>query len=295
MPKKIKDFEYYAPTALPESISLLEKYGKDAKVLAGGTDLLVGMKENLLSPKCLINIKNISDLNRIAYDENTGLRIGATTRIRDIETSNLIQENYAHLSQGAKAIGSIQIRYLATIGGNICNASPCADTVPSLMVSDAQLKIIGPEGERLIPVDEFFTGPGHTVLSSFLPGHLLQEILVPPPAPNTRSIFMDISRRKAMDLSLVSVAAKAELSEPNGKLTNVRIALGSVAPTVIRARQAENDLEGKQLDQTLLEKAAKTAAEESSPIDDVRASAWYRKEMVVLLVKRSFNYIVQNA
>jgi carbon-monoxide dehydrogenase medium subunit len=294
MLKKIKDFEYYAPTALSEGISLLEKYGKDAKILAGGTDLLVGMKESGLSPKCLISIKNISDLNHIAYDEKMGLRIGATTRIRDIETSKPIRENYAHLAQGAKAIGSIQIRYRATIGGNICNASPCADTVPPLMVSDAQLKLIGPEGERLIAVNEFFTGPGFTVLSSFLPGYLLQEIIIPPPAPNTRSIFMDISRRKALDLSLVSVAAKAELSDPKGKLTNVRIALGSVAPTVMRANQAEFVLEGKRFDQTLLEKAAKTAAEESSPIDDVRASAWYRKEMVALMVKRSFNHIVQN-
>jgi carbon-monoxide dehydrogenase medium subunit len=287
MIKKLKSFEYLKPSTLSEAVSLLEEYGKDARLFAGGTDLLTGMKESGQSPKYLIDIKQLPELNVFHYDDKSGLRLGAATTIRTIETSDVIGEKYPHLVQGTRVLGSVQIRHRATVGGNICNASPCADTVPNLMVSGAALVLESAKGRREVPFSAFFMGPGITAIDK----EILVEIKVPPPGPHTKGCFLDISRRKAVDLSLVSVAVKLDCPAPESPVDNVCIALGSVAPTIFRAKKTESLLEGRQLEPALVEEAARTVAAECDPIDDVRASAWYRREMVGTLFKRALRCI----
>jgi len=270
---------------LQEAISLMEKYGEEAKILSGGTDLFVAMKEQRLSPKYLVDIKNIPDLEYIIYDEKEGLRIGALTTIRQIETSLLIRERFLPLAQAAKVLGSVQVRNRATIGGNLCNAAPSAETAPTLLVLNTNVKVAGSKGERTLPLEQFFLGPGLTVLQN----EILTEIMVPSLSANIRGVYLKIGRRRAVDLALVGVAVAVAMD--GNKWKDVRIALGAVAPTPIRARRAEKLLEGKRTDAALMQEAGQIASEEASPISDVRASAWYRKELVKVLVQRALEQI----
>jgi carbon-monoxide dehydrogenase medium subunit len=285
MLKKLGEFEYSQPTMLQEAISLLEKYGEEAKILSGGTDLFVAMKEQGLTPKYLVDIKNIPDLEYIRYDEKEGLRIGALTTIKQIETSLLIREKFLPLAQAAKVLGSVQVRNRATIGGNLCNAAPSAETAPTLLVLNTNVKVAGSKGERTLPLEQFFLGPGLTVLQN----EILTEIMVPSLSANIRGVYLKIGRRRAVDLALVGVAVAVAMD--GNKWKDVRIALGAVAPTPIRARRAEKLLEGKRTDAALMQEAGQIASEEASPISDVRASAWYRKELVKVLVQRALEQI----
>ena len=285
MLRKLGEFEYSQPSMLQEAISLMEKYGEEAKILSGGTDLFVAMKEQRLSPKYLVDIKNIPDLEYIIYDEKEGLRIGALTTIRQIETSLLIRERFLPLAQAAKVLGSVQVRNRATIGGNLCNAAPSAETAPTLLVLNTNVKVAGSKGERTLPLEQFFLGPGLTVLQN----EILTEIMVPSLSANIRGVYLKIGRRRAVDLALVGVAVAVAMD--GNKWKDVRIALGAVAPTPIRARRAEKLLEGKRTDAALMQEAGQIASEEASPISDVRASAWYRKELVKVLVQRALEQI----
>jgi aerobic carbon-monoxide dehydrogenase medium subunit len=243
------------------------------------------MKEQGLTPKYLVDIKNIPDLEYIRYDEKEGLRIGALTTIRQIETSLLIRERFLPLAQAAKVLGSVQVRNRATIGGNLCNAAPSAETAPTLLVLNTNVKVAGSKGERTLPLEQFFLGPGLTVLQN----EILTEIMVPSLSANIRGVYLKIGRRRAVDLALVGVAVAVAMD--GNKWKDVRIALGAVAPTPIRARRAEKLLEGKRTDAALMQEAGQIASEEASPISDVRASAWYRKELVKVLVQRALEQI----
>jgi carbon-monoxide dehydrogenase medium subunit len=276
---------------MQQAVAAMREHGREASLFAGGTDLLVGMKESRNSPKYLVDIKRLPELNTCTYDDKTGLRLGGATQIRQIETSQLIQQRYRHLAMGAGAVGSIQIRHRATVGGNICNASPCGDTIPNLMVSDARLFLQGANGGREVGLEEFFVGPGRTVLND----EVLVEIRIPPPGAQSRSSFSRISRRNALDLALVSVAVKLDLPAPDAPATNVRVALAAVGPTVFRAKNTEKLLEGRVLSPQLLGEAARSAADEAKPIDDVRASAWYRREMVAALCRRALKQVIEEA
>jgi len=286
MLRKLREFEYFEPSTLSEAISLLEQYNGTAKILSGGTDLLVAMKEKGLTPGYLINIKCIPDLAYIKYDEE-GLRIGALTTIREIEKSNLIKEKFSILAQAAGVLGSVQVRNRATLGGNLCNAAPSAEMAPALLVLDAQVKIIGRNGERVLPLEKFFVGPGLTVLEK----EILTEIRVPPTSSHTKGVYIKHSPRRAMDIAVVGVAVAATLDENKTKFKNVKIALGAVAPTPIRAFEAEKVLEGKKIGNDLIEKASQVAQGETRPISDVRGSDWYRKEMVKVLVRRALQQV----
>lgn len=274
----MKRFEYFEPRTLPEAVALLARYGDRAQALAGGTDLLVELKEQLRRADCVVNIKKIPGIDRLSFDEREGLRIGALVSARQVELSAVAQKHYASLVQAARDLGSIQVRNRATIVGNVCRASPSADTLPPLIADEASVSIHGEHGTRKVALVDFFTGPGKTRLE---PGELVTEIVVPPPRRHTGKVYIKHGRRKAMELATVGVAVTATRDG------DVRIALGAVAPTVMRARKAEAILSGKKIDGALIDAAACAAAEEARPISNVRASADYRRDMVAVLTRRA--------
>jgi carbon-monoxide dehydrogenase medium subunit len=265
-------FEYFEPQTLEEASRLLGRHAGSASVLAGGTDLLVEIKEHLRRAAQVINIKRIPGMDALSFDPKSGLRIGALVTARAVETSAFVIQHYASLMQACRELGSIQVRNRATIVGNICRASPSADTIPPLIADGAQLRIFG-ASERTVPLEQFFTGPGKTVLK---PDEIVTEILVPAPAPRTGKVYIKHGRRKAMELATVGVAVSHSPNE-------TRIVLGAVAATPIRARVAEKIYQ----ETKSVEKAADAAMNESRPITNVRASAEYRREMVRVLTKRA--------
>lgn len=280
-------FNYLEPATIEEAVSLLGKYDGKAKVVAGGTDLVVQIREKLIAPEYVVDIGYISGLDRIDYDETRGLRIGALATIRAIEKSSKIYQVYPAIAQSAGLLGSVAIRNVATIGGNLCNAAPSADTAPALIGLSAKGKIIGTDGEKIVSLEEFFTGPGCIVCE---PGELLVEIQVPVPSPGTRGVYLKHGR-SAIDLATVGVAVIMTM-EPGAVCRDVKIVLGAVAPTPMRARKAEEVLRGKKVEPALIEKSAQAAADEARPITDVRASAEYRKEMVKVYTRRAIAQLV---
>jgi len=280
-------FNYLEPATIEEAVSLLGKYDGKAKVVAGGTDLMVQIRDKLIAPEYVVDIGYVSGLDCIDYDEAQGLRIGALTTIRTIEKSGKIFQVYPAISQAAGLLGSMAIRNVATIGGNLCNAAPSADTAPALIGLSAKGKIIGPDGEKLVSLEEFFTGPGCIVCE---PGELLVEVQVPVPPPGTKGVYLKHGR-SAIDLATVGVAVIMTL-EPGVVCRDVKIVLGAVAPTPMRAKKAEEILRGKKVEPALIEKSAQVAADEARPITDVRASAEYRKEMVKVYTRRAIAQLV---
>jgi len=296
MLRKIQEFEYFNPPTLSEALSLLEKHNGQAKILAGGTDLLVGMKEKGLSPRYIIDVKGIPGLRSIHFDADGVLTIGALATMQEVEVFPAIREHYPFLSYSAGEVGSVQVRNRATIGGNLCNAAPSAETAPPLLCLDAKVKIASLKEERIIPLEEFFKGPGFTVLDheglardragdiSGDRAEILTGVLVPP--SEKKGVYIKHSPRRAMDIAVVGVAA-AVTEDEDGTWSDVRIALGAVAPVPLRAKKAEELLRGKKPTIDLIEKAAGLAQKASSPISDVRACAEYRLEMVRALVKKT--------
>ena len=276
-------FEYIEPRSIPEICSLLYRYGDEAKILAGGTDLLVRMKEKEIRPRYLIDLKAIPGLNFIRYVEGSGITIGALTCLSDLEESPLIQEKAKILTRAAPTIGAIQTRNKATLGGNLCNASPAADMAPALLALEARVKLIGLEGERIIPLEDFFLGPGETCLN---PGEILAEIIIPGKMLGKTGVYLKHSTRRALDLAIVSTAVVMETGSDRAYIQDIKIALGAVAPTPLRLKSVEEMLKQELPEEPLLEQAAQKAATEVSPITDLRASAEYRREMVRVLLKR---------
>jgi carbon-monoxide dehydrogenase medium subunit len=286
----MRRFEYFEPKTLTEAVSLLGHYNGQASLLAGGTDLLVEIKEQLRSPDYVVNIKKIFGLDHLTYDATHGLRIGALTTVRTVETSPLIKREYAGLAQAARELGSIQVRNRATVAGNICRASPSADTLPPLIADGATVKVSGPGGERVILLEAFFTGPGQTVLA---PDEIVVEIAIPRRPAYTGKVYLKHGRRKAMELATVGVAVALTLAGEICK--EIRIVLGAVAPTPIRARKAEQILRGQTAADQAVPMAAQAAMAESRPISDVRGSAEYRREMVRVLTDRAIKQALQMA
>jgi len=270
-------FEYLEPKTVKEAVSLLGKYGNKAKVLAGGTDLVPALKDKTIQPEYVISIGSLVDLDYIHLDGDGSLKIGALTTIRSIEQSAQLSPRYSVICQAAKQMGSIAVRNVATVGGNLCNAAPSAELAPALVVMSATAKLVSPAGERIVPLEDFFTGPGATVLKN---DEILTEIQIPAPPADTAGIYIKYSARGGEDLALVGVAVLVTLNPGDSVCTEARVALGAVAPIPMRARKAEELLKGKRIDRELAVKAAQIAAEESRPIDDVRSTADYRREMV---------------
>lgn len=276
-------FEYLEASTVQEAVSLLDRYGEEARAIAGGTDLVVQMRYRECTPKYLVNLKPIPGLDYIA-EEGGGLRLGALATIRSIETSPLIRERFGILAQAAHLLGSVQVRNLATVGGNLCHAAPSAETAGPLLALGAKAKITGPGGERVIPLEKFFLGPSQTALKR---GEILTELQVPPPSPRSAGVYLKHSIRKAMDIAFVGTGVVVELAEGDGVCRDIRIALGAVAPTPMRAPRAEALLRGKKLEEGRLREAGEVASQECSPISDIRCSAEHRREIVKVFVRRA--------
>jgi len=274
--------KYLEPKTMEEVIFLLSRHKEAAKVVAGGTDLITQLKKGAELPRYIINIKGIPNQDSITYDEREGLRIGALATIHSIEASPVIRQKFGVLAKASSELGTPQIRNCATIGGNLCNAAPSAETAPALLVLEARLKIVGTDGERTVPIEDFFTGPGQTVLH---PDEILSEIQVPNPLPRSGGVYIKQTVRKALDLATVGVAVITRLD--GDIIRDVKIALGAVAPTPIRATKAEMIIREQKLDDALLDEAGLVASGEASPIDDVRSSADYRREIIRVLVGRA--------
>jgi carbon-monoxide dehydrogenase medium subunit len=284
-------FEYLAPETVEQACSLLSRYQEKAKVLAGGTDLLVKMKQGMARPQYLVSLSNIERLRHIDYDDSDGLRIGSLVTLSDLLASAVISQRFSLLSQAVRTLASRQVRNRATIGGNLCNASPAADTAPALVGLGSQARIAGLSGERTVPLEEFFRGPGRTILRS---DEILTGIQVPHPLPHTGSTYLKLSPREK-DLATVAVAAVIILDARGRTCQDARIVLGAVAPTVLRAFQAEAVLKGKAVAEGLIQESAQMASQEAQPISDLRASADYRRTMVAVLTRRAVKQALELA
>ena len=301
----MKKFDYLRPQTLEEALALLNQHGKKAKLIAGGTDVIVLIKQKAMMPEVLISLRGIPGLDQIRYDG--ALKIGAMVTHRGIEKSEVIRKEFSALTDAADVLGSIQIRNVATIGGNICTAAPSADTATPLLVLGTQVKIKSLSEERMVPIEGFFTGPGETILKK---GEMVTELVVPKPLPNTGSAYWKLQRRLALDLPILGVSVLLSLDKgtvscsdmlcttspissilhtmEKDELTckEIRIALGVAAPTPMRALKAENLMRGKKISDELLEEVANTASVEAQPRDSIRGEAWYRKDLIRILVKR---------
>lgn len=275
-------FEYLAPKTLDEATNLLTELGTGAKIMAGGTDIIPPMRDKVLKADYLIDIKHVPGLDYITYDEVEGLKIGALTKLYDIQTSKLVKEKNPAVAQAAKYVASTQIRHKGTMVGNICNASPSCDTGPILISMNAKILVHSAEQDRVIPAGEFFKGVKKTYLE---PGEIVTGIVIPPLGENEHAAYIKHSVRKAMDLAIVGVAAYVKVE--NGICTEARITLGAVAITPVRAPSAEAAIIGKELTDDVIAAAGVAAMQDCKPISDVRASAEYRHDMVRVFTKRA--------
>ncbi len=286
---RLPQFEYLTPRTLDEACSLLAEHPKEALALAGGTDLLVKMKQRRVVPQYLVNLRTISGMDYITYDENDGLRIGALTTIQSLKNSITAKRHCKILAQAAGVESSVQIRNVATLGGNIANASPAADAPLALIVLGASLVLARSGGQREVLLENFFVGPGKTVLQS---GEIIREIHVPPLPQRSGGAYLKHALRRT-DIAIVSAAVALSLAD--NLCNDIKIGLGSVAPTAFRVQKAEGLLKGKKITEELADAAARAAVDESRPIDDIRGYAEYRTKMVLGITKQAIMEALQDA
>lgn len=280
--RKLPKFEYFRPESFKEAMKILKKHKGKIRPLAGGTDLFIAMKEEEAVWENVLDLKGIPDYDFIR-EADGGIEIGALATVRSVETSTLIKEKIPLLAAAAGTIGSVQIRNRATMGGNLCNAAPSADTAPALLCLGAMAEIIEESGARRIRLEDFFMGPGKTILRD---SALLRKIMIPFLPPNSAGIYFKESPRRAMDLAVAGVSCLMTLDSAKKKCLTCRIALGAVAPTPMRAKRAENILMDGAITDKEIAAAGEAASQECRPISDVRGSAEFRREMVSVLVKK---------
>lgn len=282
-------FRYVAPAAVTHATRILSEEGEGACVVAGGTDLLVRMRDGLVHPTVLVDVQRIPELAAIARQDGH-LRIGATVTVAGLLASAEVRRLTPVVVEAATEVGAVQLRNLATVGGNLASAVPSADLAPPFLVLDAAVRIAGPAAERTLPLDEFFVGPHRSALQ---PDEVLTAVEVPPSGEGTGAAFLKFGRRNAQVLAVVNVAAWVRLRK--GSVDDVRIALGAVAPTPMRAHAAEDRLRGQLPGARQLDEAAVLAAQETRPISDMRASADFRRDLARVLVRRALDRAVQRA
>lgn len=278
----LPSFDYVQARTADEVTGLLTKHGEAARLLMGGTDLFPGLRDGLFRPKVVVDVKHLPGMGSIEYDEQVGLTVGAAVTMNKLAHFPVVQSHYPLLAEAASTVASYQIRNRATLGGNLCNASPCADTAPAALVLEAFFILFGPKGERSVPAGEFFLGPGQTAIEL---GEMLTAIRFPPPPAAAAARYHKLGRCRAGDLSLVGVAVHGfPCSIASGY--EFRIGLGSVAPTPIRAKEAEQFLAANPPDEKAFAQGAEIAMASASPITDVRGTADYQKAMVRILTLR---------
>jgi len=327
---RLPKFDYLEPTTIEEACSLLLQ--EDTKLIAGGTDLLVAMKQKSLTPRALVNIKRIPNLNYVDYKEGEGLRIGALTNLHTIETSSIIKDRFGILAQAVGSIGTPQVSSMATLGGNVCLDSRCfyynqshlwkqsrpacykdggsvchvakgsdrclalfvADTVPALIALGAEVRIAAPDGEKQIALEKFYTGRGEKA-TLLQPGQVLTQIRVPDPPPRTGGVYLKYSLREAIDFAVAGVAVVITLKPGDGVCGDVRIVFGSVDSSPIRAVEAEEVIKGKEVDDKLVEDVEQVALKEIHPITHMGIPAGYKRRIVGTLTKRAVRQAWQQA
>ncbi len=282
-------FDYLEPPTLNKALALMEKHGEDGRVIAGGTSLLIMMRQRLLLPKVVISLARIPKFDKISFNAKTGLRIGAGARHRDIELSAVIKKHYPILHETFHNVAQPRIRNMGTIGGNLAAGDPLTDPGASLIALDAEIVLTSRAGQRIVKLDEFFIDYYQTAIN---PGELLTEIRVPPPTRMGWS-HIKFTPRSVEDFATVGVAIT--LKAENGTCEDIRIGLNSVASTIVRAKKAEEVLRGTPITDAALKEMGEVAATECDPTDDNRGSAEYKREMVKVLVRRAAQEALQRA
>ena len=280
----MREFIFAAPQSVQEAVELLARANGDARPLAGGTDLIAQMKENRKNPGVIVDVKKIADLNELSWDAQNGLRIGAAVSCSRISAFAPVRERYPALAEACALVGSVQIQNRAALGGNFCNAAPSADAVPPVLSYGGKLLIAGVNGRREIAAEDFFVGPGQTVLGK---DELLVQVTMPTPPSSSGAAYQRFIPREEMDIAIAGVGAFVQLNAERTLCEHARLTLAAVAPIPVRAREAEAFLIGKPLAQATLAHAGELAATAAKPISDVRSSAAYRVEMVKVLTRRT--------
>ncbi|TPQ36059.1 MULTISPECIES: FAD binding domain-containing protein [Cupriavidus] len=278
----MRAFEYFEPATLADASAMLHRAGGKATVLAGGTDLLVQIKESVRKPEQVINIKKIPGMDVLTFDPVNGLRIGALVTTRQLETCGFVQRHYAGLAKAVTDFASIQVRHRATVVGNVCRASPSADSIAPLVADRASVHLYGLSGSREMRVEDFITDVGKTAIA---PDEIVTRITVPAPRAHTGKVYLKHGRRVQMELATVGVAVSLTIEE--GRCTDANIVLAAVGPTPVRAEHAEALLRDRHLTDALILQAAHAATRDARPISDVRASEAYRRQMVSVLTRRA--------
>ena len=286
----MRRFELILPGSVDECVKALAQGGPESKLLAGGTDLLPQLKNGLLKPPRVIDLSGVARLRTIEAGNGKGIRIGSAVTARTLELDRAVRGSYLSLAESGALVGSVQVRNLATLVGNICNAAPSADMAPPLLALDAEAVITGPKGERRVPITTFFTGVRRTVLA---PDEILVELVVPNPGPHSGGNYLRHTPRRELDIAVVGVASQITLA--NGVCTKARIALAAVAPVPLRATAAEQSLEGQAVTPDRIKRAADLALEVARPISDQRGSAEFRRHLVRVLTRRTLTTALARA
>jgi CO/xanthine dehydrogenase FAD-binding subunit len=285
----LPEFDYIKPKTAEKAVQFLKIHHSQSRPLLGGTDCLIAIRDGKISPKYLIDLKHLDGFNALSFDKDQGLTIGAAVSLNRLIESPEVQASYPLIADAAREVGGYQLRTRATLVGNLCNASPCGDTIGPCLVYESIVHIIGQKNERILPLSEFFIGPGQTCLE---PGEIVKAICLPMPPTGAQSTYLSIGRNALSDLAIaaVTVLGYPDPSIPSGFY--FRIALSAVAPTVIFALQAQDLLSKEKLTRKTIGKAAELAAQACKPIDDIRASARYRREMVHTLTRRALEIVI---
>ncbi len=287
----MQTFDYVAPRTIKTAVEALAARGR-GKVLAGGTDLLIGMKLGGTSPATVVDVKGLPGACDLEFNRTRGVAIGPAVTMRQAERSDRLWKTWTAIAEGASLVGSVQIRNRATLVGNLCNAAPSADSVPGLILHRATVRIAGPKGRRSVSAEKFLRGPGRTALKS---GELVTAVVAKPPPARTGSAYARHTMREAMDIAVVGVGSLVTRAARTGVCEDVRIVLGAVGPTPIRALKAEALLKGEKPSEDLIEAAAEAAMKAARPISDVRASAEFRRDIVGVLTRRTLTTACERA
>lgn len=288
----MKDFEYAAPATVESATALLEKYGDAAKILAGGTDIIVQLREGLREADVVVDIKNIPEIVDYQYSADVGLQLGAATPCYRIYGDEELAKAYPAVLDSTRIIGGWQIQSRASVGGNLCNASPAADSIPSLIAHQAMCHIAGPHGRRSVAAQDFCTGPGRNALEQ---GEILVALTLPPSKPKSGSAYLRFIPRNEMDIAVVGAASWVQLDDSGESIQSARVALAAVAPMPLYAEDASSWLSGQPANADTFAEAGELAKNIVSPISDMRGTAEYRQHLVGVLVKRTLKIAVERA